>query len=399
MLLSQVDSGTANTAPGWEDFRMFRGRRFLFAAGHFDYYSGAERQAVYLAAELVRQLDADVRFIGWGGDGRFADEIRRVGAVPVVFPIDPGTPRWTDRLQLLKLAAFIRRQLRPEFLLPYVWMHCRVVGAIWRLTGAGFCWWNQRDEGRGIRGTWLERRLMRTLPAVVSNSWEGRDFLTRKFGLSESRVRVINNGVLLPVAGRDPGWRLLHGVPADSLVITMLANLTAFKDHLTLVRAFAWACRACPGRNLQLVLAGRHEEMTSSIRSLAGELGIAARVHLPGSVRETDKLLRSTDLVVHSSVTEGCPNGVLEPMALGLSVVGTDISGLRQALGSEAGQRCLSASGDWAGLGQLIVQRVASEQLRDLEGNRNRQRVMAHFSVDGMARQSLEVILRSMADQ
>lgn len=389
---AQMDSEAKPTAPTWDDFAAFRGRRFLFAAGHFDFFSGAERQAVFFAAELVRRLDAHVSFIGWGGNGRFADEIRAVGARPITFPLNPGIPQWSDRLQLLKLAAFIRTQLRPEFLLPYVWMHCRVIGAIWRLTGAGFCWWNQRDEGRGIRRTWLERRLMRTLPAVVSNSWEGRDFLTKAFALPESRVRVVNNGVAIPAEGRDHRWRQKLGIAEDAFVVTMLANLTSFKDHLTLLKAFNASCQQCIDRNQQLVLAGSHEDTTDSIRALAVELGIADRVHLPGSVRDTEGLLRSTDLVVHSSVTEGCPNGVLEPMSLGLPVLGTNISGLRQALGQPRAVRCLSAPGDWADLGQRIAHRVLDARLRDDEGRQNRQRILEHFSIDMMARQSLDVI-------
>ncbi|MGV2336652.1 MAG UNVERIFIED_CONTAM: hypothetical protein LVR18_21945 [Planctomycetaceae bacterium] len=77
----------------YREFEEFRGRRFLFAAGHFDYFSGAEKQAVYFAGELVRHLQADVKFIGWGGDGRFANEVRKVGAVPVVFPLGSGWGR------------------------------------------------------------------------------------------------------------------------------------------------------------------------------------------------------------------------------------------------------------------------------------------------------------------
>ncbi len=380
-----------------EQFPEFRRRRFLFAAGHFDYFSGAERQAVYFAGELVKQLQADVRFIGWGGNGRFADEIRAVGAEPVVYPLDPSLGTWRTRFELISLANYIRRELRPDFLLPYVWMHCRILGAIWPWTGARFCWWNQRDEGRGIEGTWLERRLMKTLPAIVSNSWEGRDFLTRKFGLQQARVQVINNGVVVPVAGRDLTWRMTHGLAKGAFVISMLANLTRFKDHLTLLKAFATACMECDRQDLHLVLAGSHEEMTEPIRQMARDLRMQHRIHLPGSVKDSQSLLRATDLVVHSSVTEGCPNGVLEPMALGLPVVGTDISGLRQAIGSDAASNVLSNPGDFQTLASLIVERVRDVDLRNAEGHRNRQRIIEHFSLNGMAAQSLKTIQCGLA--
>jgi len=379
------------------EFPEFRGRRFLFAAGHFDYFSGAERQAVYFAGELVRQLQAEVKFIGWGGNGRFADEIRSIGAEPVVYPLDPALRTWRTRFELISLANYIRRDLRPDFLMPYVWMHCRILGAIWPWTGARFCWWNQRDEGRGIEGTWLERRLMHTLPAIVSNSWEGRDFLTRKFGLHQSRVHVINNGVVVPVSGRDLSWRVTHGLPRDTFVISMLANLTRFKDHLTLLKAFATACEECDQQDLQLVLAGSHEEMTEAIRLMARELRIQHRIHMPGSVKDSEGLLRATDLVAHSSTTEGCPNGVLEPMALGLPVVGTDISGLRQALGNDVASEVLSSPGDFQTLARLIVRRAKDGGLRSAEGDRNRRRIIEHFSLLGMARQSLRTLQSGVA--
>jgi glycosyltransferase involved in cell wall biosynthesis len=376
----------------YREFEEFCGRRFLFAAGHFDYFSGAEKQAVYFAAELVKHLQADVKFIGWGGNGRFADEIRKVGAVPVVFPLDPGGTGWSHRLQLLRLARFIRRELQPEFLLPYVWMHCRIVGAIWNWTGAKFCWWNQRDEGREIFGTRLEWRLMQTLPAVVSNSWDGRDFLTRKFNLQPGRVQVINNGVRIPEKSDRGRFRKNLGIPDRAVVLAMAANLTRYKDHATLVRAFAAAHRLNPHCELHLVLAGSHEEATVELKALAWDLGLHGVLHLPGSVVDMGALFESVDLVVHSSRTEGCPNGALEAMAHGRCVIGTDISGMRQAIGEENSALCLAPPGDSRTLAGIINRFSEDLQMRERIGEANRQRILSEFSVNQMALNCLRVI-------
>jgi glycosyltransferase involved in cell wall biosynthesis len=377
---------------GYEEFEEFRGRKFLFAAGHFDYFSGAEKQAVYFSGELVKHLQADVKFIGWGGDGRFANEVRKVGAVPVVFPLDPGGSGWSHRLQLFRLARFIRRELQPEFLLPYVWMHCKIIGSIWEWTGARFCWWNQRDEGRGIEGTLLERRLLKTLPAVVSNSWEGRDFLQNKFDLPSGRVQVINNGVKLPEIRRDQQFRRTMNIPKDACVIAMLANLTCYKDHETLVRAFAQVTRVCRRSDVHLFIAGSFGETTNQIKSLAWDLQLAGRLHFTGSLDDVEPLLRATDIVVHSSKTEGCPNGALEAMAHGLCVLGTDISGLRQALGETASTSCLSPLGDVEHLAGKILERLQSPELLLSEGQRNRRRIETEFAIPLMVRKSLHVI-------
>ncbi len=376
----------------YEEFSQFRRKRFLFAAGHFDYYSGAEKQAVHLARELVRHLETDVTFLGWGGNGRFADEIRAIGARPIVYPLSPEVKTWKDRWRWLRLAGFIKRKLRPDFMLPYVGMHCCILGAVWRFTGAKFCWWNQRDEGRGIRGTRLERYLMRSIPAIVSNSWEGRDFLISRFQLSNDRVSVINNGIELPSIPKAPDWKLKLGVPADSTLMAMVANLTRFKDHPTLLKAFAETRRICPKHDIHLALVGAFAEMTSELKALAWDLDLGRNIHFLGSVQNVEEALRSVDIVVHSSKTEGCPNGALEAMALGLPVLGTDIPGMRQAIGEPQSEDCLSPPGDWKNLAEKMALRVKSSHLSILEGERNRKRIEEHFSIEKMATESLRII-------
>lgn len=376
-------------------FDEFVGKRFLFAAGNFNYFGGAERQSVYFAEYLIRYLNADVKFIGWGGDGRFADEIRRVGAIPIVFSLKSNLNFLNDRLQLLKLAKFIRYEISPNYLLPYVATHCRIIGSAWPWTGVRFCWWNQRDEGRDVSGSRLERRLMKKLPTIISNSWEGKDFLTKRFQLSESRVRIINNGVELPLIHKDLSWRKSAGISPTAFVITMLANLTKFKDHTTLLKAFSEVTKSLPSCDLHLVFAGNHYEESTNIKALAWDLGLSGRLHLPGAVKDTVSLLRSTDLVVHSSTTEGCPNGALEAMAHGLPVLGTNIAGMRQALGNNRAPSCLAAPHDWQGLANRIAHRIENHKLRQEEGAENRERIQREFSIESMSLKSLEAIQHS----
>jgi glycosyltransferase involved in cell wall biosynthesis len=392
--VSTVDSRSLSA-----EFPEFRGKRFLFAAGHFDYFSGAERQAVYFAGELVKQLQADVKFIGWGGNGRFADEIRAVGACPIVFPYNLDMSLWQNRRVLISLARSVRRDLAPDFLLPYVSPHCRILGLIWPWTGASFCWWNQRDEGRGITGTLLDHYLIRSLPAIISNSWEGRDFLNKRFRLAPNRVKVINNGVALPAILSEKSWRKKTGIPENAFVISMIATLSRFKDHETLMRAFAEVFRRLPGRDLRLILAGPHGDRLNHVRSVSAELNMEDSILTPGEVTDIESLIRSTDLVVHSSTTEGCPNGVLEPMAHGLCVLGTDISGLRQALGAETAGDCLAPPQDWRCLAEKMLQRIQNPEQRFAEGQRNRQRIRLNFSISGMAHECLAAIRDEIGSQ
>jgi glycosyltransferase involved in cell wall biosynthesis len=387
---------SSTTTDPYAEYSCFRGKQFLFSAGHFDYFSGAEKQAVYFARELVQQVEAKVTFIGWGGNGRFADEVRAIGATPIVFPLSLAPKTLADRWRWLQLAIFIRKKIRPDYILPYVWMHCKVLGAVWKLTGARFCWWNQRDEGRGIHGTRLERYLMRSLPAIVSNSWEGRDFLVKRFQLASDRVSVINNGIELPPLKTDLSWKMEHEIPKESVLIAMVANLTRFKDHTTLLKAFAETRKNCPESDIHLALIGKTEEMTQEIKAIAWDLNIGQKLHLAGGIKDVNHALRSVDIVVHSSLTEGCPNGALEAMSLGLPVLGTDISGMRQALGENVADDCLAPPGDWKDLARKIAIRVNSPSYREVEGQRNRTRIANEFSITKMTKMSLDVIKQSI---
>jgi glycosyltransferase involved in cell wall biosynthesis len=83
-------------------------------------------------------------------------------------------------------------------------------------------------------------------------------------------------------------------------------------------------------------------------------------------------------------------------MALGLPVLGTDISGLRQALGESMAARSLSPANDWQRLGWLISEHVAHRQVGIRDGLANRDRVEQHFSISRMALHSMFAISRTL---
>src|SRR5215203_7381277 len=110
----------------------------------------------------------------------------------------------------------------------------------------------------------------------------------------------------------------------------MVADLHSNKDHATLLRAWRKIVMTC---NAVLVLAGRHDDAYESLVVLSYELGIERNVRFAGHVSDVPGLLSAVDIGVFSSLSEGCPNGVLECMAAGLAVAGTDIEGLREVTG------------------------------------------------------------------
>lgn len=370
----------------------FQGSRFLFVLGQYHSLGGSERQAIILADYLKQHVGCHVDFLAWQGEGRPSEELRVRGIKPWVYPLKWNRNPISKAWQLRKLARFIKTNIRPDYLLPYIGFNCKIIGMIWRRTGATYTWWNQRDEGRGIYGSKLEKRMLEELPDVVSNSFEGRDFLVRKFGIPSDRVRVINNGIELPAAENSHDWRGKLNLGADDILITMVANLTKFKDHTTLLKAFAQLRQTDVGANCHLVLAGRHSDAVTELKVLAFDLGLSGCVQMIGSVEDVSGLLRATDLVVHSSFTEGCPNSVLEAMSHGRCVVGTDVSGLRQAVGDEMCESVLAPPNDANKLAAILERFAGDRTLRAEFGCENLKRIESEFSVSGLAENVLRGI-------
>ncbi len=71
------------------------------------------------------------------------------------------------------------------------------------------------------------------------------------------------------------------------------------------------------------------------MEKLISDLNIGNRVWLPGHQENPYKFMAKADLFVLSSLWEGCPNVLIEAMALGIPVVSTDCpSGPREILNS-----------------------------------------------------------------
>jgi len=147
------------------------------------------------------------------------------------------------------------------------------------------------------------------------------------------------------------------------------------------------------GRSPLLVLAGRHDGAYESLAALAAELKLDGTVRFAGQVSDVAGLLGAADVSVFSSRSEGCPNAVLESMAAGLPVAGTDIEGIREAVGP-TGVPFLSAAGDAESLASVLLKLAADPDLCARNGARNRERVHEHYDVLRMCRETVDVLAR-----
>lgn len=364
------------------------GLKVVFLFGSLD-LGGAERQGLIVADFLKRIHGAEVEI--WGLNekpGRLAELCDR-HAIPwrgIAF-------HWGVRRGVSHFFRFISimRSKRPDVLVSATCVPNLVCALVWKLSGARLCVWNQVDEGLLLGKGVLHRTAVRLPSCFISNSTGGRDFLVRTYGLAPESIQVIHNGIAVPepLVDRD-AWRKRLGLSPGAPAACMVANLSRYKDHETLLRAWAEVSRGHGNGRAELLLAGRFDGAEAILQPLCEELGIADRVRFLGKVDDVDGLLAAVDLFVYSSRSEGIPNAILEAMVAGLPVAATDIPGIREAVGPE-GNRFLAPAGDVAALAERIGCLLNDAELRVRVGERLRQRAVNEFSLARMCRETAEV--------
>lgn len=360
---------------------------------------GSERQALLLAHYLLHEQQAQVevwalsRLMGRVVDVCEAENIPwRI--VPMTWPAD----------RLMRFKAWIKlaltlRQSRPDVILPYAMRANVVCGQVWRLTGAQLCIWNQRDEGRSANVSRpFQRWAARQVPWFISNSWHGKEFLIQSLGVKADKVQVINNGIELakPKADRAT-WRNQLEVDEDCILACMVARIHLIKDHATLLKAWRQVIDrlAESGPPAVLLLAGRFADAYEPLQALAAELELGQTIRFLGEVEDISGLLSAVDLGVFSSLYEGVPNGVLECMAAGLAIAGTDSPGICEAVGPD-GYPFLAPPGDAETLADRILQLVLNPELRAKVGVANHCRIEQEFRPRRMCEETVALIRRGL---
>lgn len=369
-----------------------RGKRVVFVFGSLD-LGGAERRGLLLADHLQKSAGAVVRVIGLSdAPGRLSTLCDQLGIPWSGVPFHWGLRR---RVPSLLRAVLAIRRAGPDIVLSYTRVPNLVCAWGRRGLGATLLVWNQADEGLLLDGSFAFRAAAQAPDRFISNSKGGGDFLMETYGISPGQLDVVPNGVAMsaPRKGRDE-WRRQLGVSLQAPVVGMVANLSVYKDHETLIRAWGRVAAAVWDQPPLLVLAGRCDGTERGLKNLADELGISELVKIVGAVDDVAGLLQALDLFAYSSRSEGIPNGVLEAMASGLGVVGTDIPGIREAVGPE-GEAYLAPVGDCDAMADRIVGLLKDESSRRRLGQALRERVEQSFSPDVMCRRSEEILSRA----
>lgn len=249
---------------------------------------------------------------------------------------------------------------------------------------------NVGDQGipglcRGPLGK-FRKHLLRRATAFVAMSPVSVAELTA-IGIDERRIFKMVNGIDFSqfdrlARGASPDefdCPLNHHGKVRFIFTGRLITQKGLDDLIGAWKLFAEQTAA----EAELLIAGSGAE-ESRLKALVTELGLDGSVRFLGFRDDVPLLLRSADVFVLPSHSEGNSNSILEAMAAGLPVVATDVGGSALLVG-EDGKRYIVEPRSIEKLSEVLLRLAESDSERVETGKKMRERVEKYFSIDGIA--------------
>ncbi|MBU1998123.1 MAG: glycosyltransferase family 4 protein [Candidatus Omnitrophica bacterium] len=232
----------------------------------------------------------------------------------------------------------------------------------------------------------LSRKIFPGWPnKVIAISEPVRENLINDFKLEEDKIVLIHNGIDLDKygAGIKPEDKQIARarLSLDSgPIVGIIARLSDVKGHAYLIQAMPKILKVMPGVRLLIVGDGR---LKSELEVLSNSLGLSKEVIFLPKVADTRQILQALDVFVMPSLKEGLGLGLMEAMALGVPVIGSNVGGIKSLL--KAGKNGLLVEPG----NSLAIAEAVLELLRDREkairlAHNARDFIINNFSLEEM---------------
>jgi glycosyltransferase involved in cell wall biosynthesis len=339
---------------------------------------GAEELLLNLVARLPRDRFESFVACFENPPGPIGAEIAAVGVPVTPLGIVPG---WRHPFSWFAIVRYLRR-VRPQIVHTFM-LPASLYGRLAALA-AGVPVIIGTEVNIYERKQWHHRiaeRLLATRSACVVASAESvKRAYVRQLGIPADAVRVVYNAVnwdrLHSTAGAGE-VRAALGIPADRLLVGVVATLQDKKGHSVLFDAFA---RTAGLENAWLLVVG-DGPLRSTLEQYATSVGIHDRVTFCGTRRDLGNLLPAMDVFALPSLWEGLPLALILAMGAGRPVVATRLAGIPEVV-SDGETGLLVPPGDAPALGSAIARLCADAVLRARLGAAARGAVRERFGAD-----------------
>jgi len=294
----------------------------LFITNHLNV--GGITSYVFTLACGLKKKGHNIYIASSGGE--LSSKFREAGIISIPVPLKTKkeiSPKII--FSLFKLSAIIR-----EKKIDIIHSHSRTTQVLG-------CWLKKFTGVKHIftcHGFFKRRFLRRIFPCwgdgIIAISQQVKEHLIDDFKLLVEVIAVVNNGIDIdrfkkvtskPKAEIKKKFGLNTGA-----VIGIIARLSDVKGHKYLIEAMKIVLREYPDSSLLIMGTGKTQK---DLSGLTDNLGIKKSVFFVPEIPDTTDALAVADIFVMPSLQEGLGLALMEAMAAGKAVIGSNVGGIK----------------------------------------------------------------------
>jgi glycosyltransferase involved in cell wall biosynthesis len=315
----------------------------------------------------------------------------------IFLPIERKPSPWRDMLILFQLFKLFRREQFDivHSIMPKTGMFAMSAAYLAFVpvrihTFTGQIWVTQQGVKR-ILLKWFDKLIVGFATCILADSPSQRDFLVSEGVLPPGKAKVLGAGSICGVDPLrfhpDPEGRqaVRHelGITQDTKVILFVGRLNRDKGMLDLAVAFDAIARQ--HKDVALLLVGAEEDVSfSRIQEICS--AARDRLHYVSFTATPERYMAAADIFCLPSYREGFGMTIIEASACGVPAVASRIYGITDAV-ADGKTGLLYPAGDVPALTQALLRLIVGDELRQQMGNAARERALAMFSSESIARE------------
>jgi len=314
----------------------------------------------------------------------------------------PVTMRMRSDFDPLVIAATRRliRQRNIDVISTNMDKELRFGGIAAKLSG-GTCVIPSREVDYPLKNNWRYRFTYNVLAdQIVANSRATKQTLLQNAPwLDADRIEVIYKGIdpqpFLERPQEGLALRQAFGVSAGTPLVGFVGQIIERKGIPDIVEAIPLVLQQLP--EAKFFFAGEGK-LSGFLQSEIRRRGLANRVIYAGFRRDVPAIMKAIDVLILPSVVEGFGYVLVEAMAAGKPVVATNVSSIPEiVVNGQTGLLVRTRAPEE--LARAVGRFLAHPPLAAQMGERGRQRVLQHFTIDRMIEHFEAVFQRHVAEK
>lgn len=246
-----------------------------------------------------------------------------------------------------------------------------------------------------LRISFLDRINLRAMREanhlIIAVSRGVKEDLIKRGRMDASHIKVIYNGLFdIEKASTGTIKRSAFSWNEDTTVIGVIANLRPVKGIECFLEGAKSVIEKIKTARFLIVGQGKLEK---KLKALIKKKGLRDKVVLTGFQSDVSPYMRLMDIVVVPSLNEGFGLSILEAWAFKKPVVGSAVGGIVEIIDDEKNGLLFSVGSNLK-LASAIIRLIEDPILAQRLGEAGKEKIVAHFQGDRMARETMETYLQ-----